>query len=100
MATGISPRNAVGSPTDPGRYHTEMTERTVTIRGPSIDLDQALKLAGLAESGGAAKHLVQGGAVRVNDALETRRRRTCRPGDVVECGGERIVLTAADPPPA
>jgi len=77
-----------------------MAERSTAIRGATIDLDQALKLAGLAESGGAAKQLVQAGEVRVNGAVETRRRRTCHPGDVIECGGERIVLTAAEPPPA
>ncbi len=52
-----------------------------------IHLDQALKLAGLAASGGEAKEVVRRGAVSVNGIAETRRGRKLRPGDVVGFGG-------------
>ncbi len=41
----------------------------------TIKLDQFLKLAGLVETGGEAKHLIQSGQVMVNRAVETRRGR-------------------------
>ena len=60
---------------------------------PTIDLQDWLKLVGLVLSGGEAKLRVQGGEVRVNGELETRRRRKLRPGDEVELGGERLTVT-------
>ncbi len=56
----------------------------------TLRLDQFLKLASLAESGGQAKFLIQGGNVKVNGQVETRRRRKLVHGDVVEIGGEAI----------
>lgn len=49
-----------------------------------IRLDQFLKLATSLGSGGAAKMLIQSGAVRVNGEPETRRRRQLQGGDRVE----------------
>ena len=64
--------------------------RGVAIREETIRLGQLLKLAGIAESGGEARELVQDGIVRVNGEVETRRGRQLREGDVVEAGGERV----------
>lgn len=64
--------------------------RDVQIRDETIRLGQLLKLAGVAETGGEARELVQDGAVRVNGAVETRRGRRLRGGDVVEALGERL----------
>ncbi len=47
-----------------------------------------MKLRGVAESGGQAKLMIQGGEVRVNGATETKRRRKLVAGDVVEVNGE------------
>ena len=57
-----------------------------------ICLDQFLKLHGLVETGGEAKILIQGGHVRLNGAVETRRRKKLAPGDVVELRGQRAVV--------
>jgi ribosome-associated protein len=54
----------------------------------SLRLDQFLKLRGIAESGGQAKLLIQGGEVQVNGEVETRRRRKLVVGDVVEVEGK------------
>ena len=54
----------------------------------ALRLDQFLKLRGIAESGGQAKRLIQGGEVQVNGAVETRRRRKLVLGDVVEVNGK------------
>jgi ribosome-associated protein len=69
--------------------------RDLPIRGESIRLGQALKLSGLAESGGAARALVEQGAVTVNAEVETRRGRQLRDGDVVGLEDEalRIVVS-------
>jgi ribosome-associated protein len=64
--------------------------REVTIRDDTIRLGQALKLAGLAGSGGDARALIEDGAVRVNGEVETRRGRQLRRGDVVAVGGEAV----------
>lgn len=56
----------------------------------TIDLQDFLKLQGLVETGGEAKFRVQGGEVRLNGAVETRRRKKLRRGDVVEYAGQRV----------
>jgi ribosome-associated protein len=64
--------------------------RDVEIRGDTIRLGQALKLAGLAGSGGEARGLVADGAVTVNGEVERRRGRQLHPGDVVTLGNESV----------
>lgn len=59
---------------------------------PYIRLDQLLKREGVTGTGGQAKFLIQEGAVRVNDEVETRRGRKLREGDRVEVGGHEIVV--------
>ena len=51
-----------------------------------ITLGQVLKASNLVGSGGEAKVLIQGGEVRVNGEVETRRGRKLQKGDVVEVG--------------
>jgi len=68
--------------------------RDVEIRGETILLGQLLKLAGIADSGGEARELVQDGVVSVNDEVETRRGRQLHHGDVVEAGGERLRVSS------
>jgi ribosome-associated protein len=64
--------------------------RDVPIREHTIRLGQLLKLAGLADSGGEARELVQEGAARVNGEVETRRGRQLHAGDVVTVAGEAV----------
>jgi len=68
--------------------------RDVAIREETIRLGQLLKLAGIADSGGEARELVQDGVVRVNGEVETRRGRQLHCGDVVEAGGERLRVSS------
>jgi ribosome-associated protein len=56
---------------------------TVAIHTPFIKLDALLKFAGLCDTGGFAKELVQKGAVSVNGEVCTMRGKKIRPGDVV-----------------
>ena len=57
--------------------------RDVAIREDSIRLGQFLKLADLIDNGADAKPLMIAGLVSVNGAVETRRGRQLRKGDVV-----------------
>ena len=59
---------------------------TLTLHGESITLAQAVKAAGLADSGGQAKHLVRDGGVRVNGVVETRPGRKLVRGDRFQVG--------------
>ncbi|HTN23147.1 MAG TPA: RNA-binding S4 domain-containing protein [Solirubrobacteraceae bacterium] len=68
--------------------------RDVPIREQTIRLGQLLKLAGLADSGGEARELVQQGAARVNGEVETRRGRQLHAGDVVTVAGEAVRVAA------
>ncbi len=58
----------------------------MTISGNTIKLDQFLKLVGIAQTGGQAKLMIQGGDVLVNGMLETRRGRKLVLGDSVTVG--------------
>ena len=57
-----------------------------------IKLDQFLKLAGLVESGGEAKQMIQSGQATVNGTIETRRGRKLYHNDVVVVDGEEMVV--------
>jgi ribosome-associated protein len=69
--------------------------RDLPIRGESIRLGQALKLSGLAESGGEARAFVEDGLVTVNAEVETRRGRQLRHGDVVAVGDDVLRIEAS-----
>jgi ribosome-associated protein len=61
---------------------------TLTLRGEHITLAQALKAAGLAESGGQAKHLARGGSVMVNGQVEIHPGRKLHAGDRFRVNGQ------------
>ena len=67
----------------------------ILIHTEFIKLDALLKFAGLCETGGEAKELVQGGAVKVNGEVCTMRGKKCRAGDVIELdeGRKQYLLT-------
>ena len=64
------------------------------IRGEYIQLDQLLKATGLCDSGGSAHAAIAEGRVRVDGAVDTRKRAKMRPGQTVGFGGEVIELVA------
>ena len=59
----------------------------ILIHTEFIKLDALLKYAGLCETGGEAKELVQNGAVKVNGEVCTMRGKKLRPGDRVSFQG-------------
>jgi len=60
-----------------------------------VELNQLLKLAGLAGSGGEGKQIVASGAVRVDGVVELRKTAKIRAGQEVELDGCRIRVVAA-----
>lgn len=56
----------------------------VSITTPMIQLDQFLKWAAIAETGGHAKELVEAGLITVNGELVHERRKKLYPGDIVK----------------
>ena len=57
-----------------------------------IKLGQALKAAGLVDSGVEAKDVILEGLVLVNGEIDTRRGKKLYDGDVVEFDGEKIKI--------
>lgn len=66
---------------------------TIHIRDEYIKLGQALKLAGMAESGVDAKFMIQDGLVQVNGQVETQRGKKLRNGDIITYNGESVKIT-------
>lgn len=67
---------------------------TLRLRDDFIKLGQALKAAGLVESGVDAKFVIQDGLVKVNGQIETQRGKKLVSGDVVEFDGQTIKIEA------
>ena len=68
--------------------------QTVNIRDEFIKLGQAMKLAGLVESGVEAKIVITSGEVKVNGEVDDRRGRKLYNGDVVDWKGKQFVISA------
>ncbi len=64
--------------------------KTVKLRDEYIKLGQALKAAGLVESGVEAKFAVQEGQGLVNGETDTRRGRKLYAGDTFTFRGETV----------
>lgn len=62
----------------------------IRLRDEYIKLGQALKAAGLVESGVEAKEVITEGLVTVNGETDTRRGRKLYAGDIVLFDGEEI----------
>lgn len=65
---------------------------TIHLKDDFIKLGQALKLAGLVDSGVEAKIVIQDGKVSVNGAAELQRGKKLYPGDVVSFGGKEFQI--------
>lgn len=66
---------------------------TIKLKDEYIKLGQALKAAGLCDSGVDAKIAVQGGLVKVNGEIQLQRGKKLVDGDVVEYNGGTIKIT-------
>lgn len=64
----------------------------IRLREDYIKLGQALKAAGLVESGVEAKAVILEGLVKVNGETEVRRGRKLYENDIVELANETIKI--------
>ncbi len=63
---------------------------TIKVRDEFIKLGQALKAAGLVESGVEAKIVIQNGEVLVNGRPELQRGKKLTGGEVISYNGQEI----------
>ena len=73
----------------------QQTEYRITTE--YIELNQLLKVCGLAGSGGEGGAIVTEGNVGVDGQVELRKRCKIRAGQTVQLGDVRIAVLAADP---
>lgn len=66
--------------------------QAIKLRDEFIKLGQALKAAGLVDSGVDAKFIIQDGLVKVNEEVEYQRGKKLIDGDIVEYNGEKIKI--------
>ena len=64
----------------------------IKLRDDYIKLGQALKAAGLVESGVDAKFVINDGLVKVNGSVEIQRGKTLYSGDIVEFDNNTIKI--------
>jgi ribosome-associated protein len=64
----------------------------IKLRTEYIKLGQALKAAGLVESGVDGKLVIQDGQVSVNGQVETQRGKKLYGGEVIEFGGQKVII--------
>ena len=64
----------------------------IVLRDDFIKLGQALKAAGLVESGVEAKIVIQNGEVKVNGVTETQRGKKLYEGDIVTFDRDEIKI--------
>lgn len=65
----------------------------IHLKDDFIKLGQALKLAGLVESGVDAKFAIQDGKVSVNGQTQLQRGKKLYDGDIIEYKGNQIKIT-------
>ncbi len=69
--------------------------KTVLITREPVELYKILKFEGLVGSGAEAKLAVAEGLVRVNGAVDTRKRAKIVAGDVIEFAREQLQIERA-----
>ena len=67
---------------------------TISLKDDYIKLGQALKLAGLVDSGVDAKFVIQDGLVKVNGQTELQRGKKLYNGDIFEFKGIQVKVLA------
>lgn len=60
---------------------------TIEINSDVIQLDQLLKWAGIVDSGGQVRFMLDDNIIKLNGVLLTERRKKVHPGDVIEIMG-------------
>lgn len=59
----------------------------IEIKTDVIQMDQLLKWAGIIESGGQIKFMIEDQVIKLNQVLVTEKRKKVFPGDILEING-------------
>ena len=70
----------------------EKMQMQIEIKTEFIKLDSLLKFAGLTDTGGLAKEIIQQGLVKVNGEVCTMRGKKIRSGDTVAVEGYEVTV--------
>ena len=65
---------------------------TFKLKGEFIQLNQLIKAMGWTENGAAANNLIDAGQIKVNWAVEHRKRNKLVAGDTVSFKGKQVVI--------
>lgn len=76
-------------------YTAHMQRIDFDLDREHVELNQLLKLAGIADSGGQGKAIVASGAVTVDGAVELRKTAKIRAGQSVRIGDVEIRVVAS-----
>jgi len=74
------------------QYAEDIKMEHITLKNEFIKLGQALKAAGLVQSGVEAKVAIQEGKVQVNGTIEYQRGKKLHGGDRIDFQGEQIII--------
>ena len=66
--------------------------KKIFIKDDFIKLGQAMKLAGLVDSGVDAKYVIEDGKVKVNGEVDLRRGKKLYPGDIFSFQGTEVIV--------
>ena len=66
--------------------------KDIILTKTPVELFKILKFEGMASTGGEAKMLIGNGQVKVNGAIEIRKRKQIVADDVIEFGDEKFVV--------
>jgi ribosome-associated protein len=60
-------------------------QKEITLRSgkENLELHEFINIVGLVHSGGQAKHAIRSGQVMLNSAVETRKRKKLKNGDII-----------------
>lgn len=61
-----------------------------------VELYKVLKVQGLVNGGGEAKHVITEGLVSVNGDVDTRKRKKCVVGDMILFNGNTIKIVPSN----
>ena len=73
-----------------------MISKDFFLSSEYIELYKLLKLLRFAQSGAHAKLLIENGEVRLNKAIENRKRAKLKPGDVVNFRDYQITIKQSE----
>lgn len=70
-----------------------MNKEIIEISDEFIRLDNLIKFAGIAHTGGQAKFMIQNGEILVNGEVCTMRGKKMRNGDTAEYNGKLVEVS-------